>query len=200
MHEEERLDPEIIIGRRFKAATRQRMKQLRERTPASARRQRSERIAQQLALLPEYQAAKCVLFYSPTRGEVDLSAVEAHARAEGKRLVYPRVVGDSLTLHEVRSPDELSPGAFNILEPIEEAPLVAPSAIELALIPALAIDLHGTRLGWGGGFYDRLLPSLEFAFRCGLIYDFQLIPESPREAHDCPLNAAITEDEIVRFG
>lgn len=200
MREEESHDPEIILGRRFKAATRERMKQLRARTPESARRQRAERIAAQLLLLPEYQSASTILLYSPTRGEVELSAIEAHARSVGKRFVYPRVEGDALTLHEIRSRDELSLGAFGILEPNAGAPLVPHDAIELALIPALAVDLYGTRLGWGGGFYDRLLPTLEFAFRCGLIYDFQLIPESPREAHDCPLNAAVTEDEIVRFG
>lgn len=191
---------EQTIGRRFKAATRERMKKLRERTPEEARRKRSAAIAEHLKLLPEYRAARTLLVYSPTRGEVSLEAIEAHARSEGKTLVYPRVVGDRLSLHAVHSPDELEPGAFGILEPAEDAPTVAHDEIELALIPALAVDLHGIRVGWGGGFYDRLLPTLRFAFRCGLIYDFQLIAESPREAHDTPLNAVITENEIIRFG
>lgn len=200
MHEDDNLGLEAAIGRRFKAATRERMKTLRARTPERARLERSKKIAEQLRGLPEYQSATHILLYSPTRGEVEVEAIEEHARSKGKRLVYPRVVGEELSLHEIRSRDELSEGAFGILEPTESAPLVSPDAIELALIPALAVDLNGTRVGWGGGFYDRLLPTLKFAFRCGLIYDFQLIAESPREAHDCPLHAAIAEDEIIYFG
>ncbi|MET0389152.1 MAG: 5-formyltetrahydrofolate cyclo-ligase, partial [Polyangiales bacterium] len=79
-----------------------------------------------------------------------------------------------------------------------DAPLIAPSEVDLVIVPGLAFDGAGQRIGYGRAFYDRLLPQLTQAFRVGLAYDFQLLAELPVEAHDVPMHCVISDARTLR--
>ncbi|NLY95218.1 MAG: 5-formyltetrahydrofolate cyclo-ligase [Myxococcales bacterium] len=189
-----------LLARRFKEATRERIKRTRLATPPEARLARAAKIAENVRTLPEFGAARTVLAYAAVRGEADVGALEADVRARGGRWVLPRVEGSSLTLHEVPEGEPLVPGAFGIPEPSPSFPVVAPEDVDFALIPALAVDERGHRIGWGGGFYDRLLGRLTCAFRCAVVYDFQLIAEAPVQGHDVAVDAVVSERQCLIFG
>jgi 5-formyltetrahydrofolate cyclo-ligase len=189
-----------LLIRRFKDATRERMKRLRLATPRKALVERSSRIAANVRSLPEFASARTVLAYVPVRGEADVSALELDVRSRGGRWILPRVDGPSLDLHVVPEGEPLVPGAFGIPEPRADLPRIEPDEVDFALIPALAVDAQGHRIGWGGGFYDRVLPRLECAFRCAVVYDFQLISETPVESHDVAVDGVVSERHRLIFG
>lgn len=182
-----------VFAERFKRAMRERMKSLREATPEATRRAHARAIVEAVRGLEAFASAREVLSYAPVRGEVDVSALEADVRARGGRFILPRVSGEALVLHEVPEGEALHKGAFGIPEPSPDWPRVDPAAIEFVLVPALAVDERGGRLGWGGGFYDRLLKHLKDAFRCAVIYDFQLVSEVPQSSHDEAVHAVVSE-------
>lgn len=143
-------------------------------------------------LLPLVASSATVLLYSPIRGEVLVDRLFAAAA----RPVLPRVLpGGGLALHLVTGP--LTPGAYGILEPQPSFPEIAPSELDLAIVPGVAFDRQGGRLGYGGGYYDRLLPSLD-CLVVGLCYGFQLFDTPlPLEAHDVRVGAICTEAGLV---
>jgi 5-formyltetrahydrofolate cyclo-ligase len=116
----------------------------------------------------------------------------------GKRVALPRVVDDALVLHLVERDTELVEGAFSVPEPPRDAPRLQPSDVDFALIPALAVDPRGHRIGYGGGYYDRLLPALPTATTCALAYDFQLIAEVPAAPFDVAVDLIVTDARVIR--
>lgn len=141
-----------------------------------------------------WRAAGTVLLYHALPDEVDTSSLLDNARLMGKTVLLPRVVGDELELR-VYSPDTLSPGAFGIMEPTGEVfPPSRYAEIDLAVIPGMAFDRHGARLGRGKGYYDRLMPLLPGAYKLGLCYAFQLLDFLPTEEHDIPMNEVVTDE------
>jgi 5-formyltetrahydrofolate cyclo-ligase len=189
-----------LLIRRFKDATRERMKRVRLATPADALLSRSKRIADAVRALPEFTRARAVLGYVAIQGEADVSSLEHDVRQRGGRWILPRVEGKTLALHEIPEGSVLAPGAFGIPEPSLDLPRVAPEQVDFALVPALAVDERGHRIGWGGGFYDRVLPNLACAFRCAVVYDFQLIAEAPATSHDVAVDAVVSERSTWNFG
>lgn len=142
-----------------------------------------------------WRAAGTVLLYHALSDEVDTSCLFDNARLMGKHILLPRVVGDELELC-VYSPDTLSRGAFGIMEPTGEVfPLSRYAEIDLAVIPGMAFDRRGARLGRGKGYYDRLLPLLPGAYKLGLCYAFQLLDFLPTEQHDICMNEVVTDEK-----
>jgi 5-formyltetrahydrofolate cyclo-ligase len=160
-------------------------------------------VAKRFWRLPEMESARVVLIYASSPGEVPTDGIAVEARARGMVLVYPRCIVDrsELSLHAVDSVTALrANGSFGLREPAPDCPLVEIGDIEVALIPGLAWDRHGNRLGRGGGYYDRLLAGTEWrAFRCGLFLSVQELETIPHDPWDSPLDAVVTETEIVRF-
>ena len=110
----------------------------------------------------------------------------------GKRVLLPKVVGDELELH-VYTPGSLQPGAYGIMEPTGEVfPVDSYHEIDLAVIPGVAFDRHGARLGRGKGYYDRLLPQLSNAYRIGICFPFQMLEHLPSEPHDVLMNEIVS--------
>jgi 5-formyltetrahydrofolate cyclo-ligase len=173
-----------------------------ERIPAEEREARGDRAAANVWALPEIAAARVILTYASTFEEVPTDGIAAEARRRGIELVYPRCLLDrsELTLHSVRSPDVLVNGAFGLREPDPGCPLIDLAMIDVALIPGLAWDRQGHRLGRGAGYYDRLLRGPEWrAIRCGLFFAAQEAESIPVDPWDSPLDAVVTEDETLRF-
>ena len=141
-----------------------------------------------LEALPAFVQAHTLLLYMSLPDEVPTSAFIARWHSE-KRIALPVVDGESLLLREYRA-EYMSPGWKGILEPTPEAPLVSPREIDLALVPGVAFDLAGGRLGRGRGFYDRLLPSLHCPL-IGLCPASRLVPAVPMAPWDVKMDRVI---------
>jgi 5-formyltetrahydrofolate cyclo-ligase len=174
--------------------------------PAAASSAARDAARHVLALAPVADA-RTVALYSPIRAELDSEPLAHELAARGLRLAYPRVVdpgpGKRLEFHEVAlgatGPAPLRPGRFDIPEPPATAPLVAVDEIDVFVVPGLAFDRTGTRLGWGHGFYDRALVGAPDAVRVGYCYACQLIDVVPREADDLPMHYVVTEAGASRM-
>lgn len=148
---------------------------------------------------PEYTAANVLALYSPVRDEVPTDAVFRAARKAGKRVAYPRVAAVGLEFVEVSDLGDLRHGRFGILEPAG-ASLFPLEAIDLMVIPGVAYDLEGFRLGYGKGCYDRFLHGSDVKpRRAGFCYELQLTASLPVENHDIAMHLLITESRILRF-
>jgi 5-formyltetrahydrofolate cyclo-ligase len=169
--------------------------------PPAERAAAQARIAERVWDVPEVAAARTLLLYASLPEEVATDELAAEARRRGITLVYPRCLPQGLmTLHAVDTADALRPGRFGIREPDAEAcPVREVGEIDAALVPGLAWDRAGHRLGRGGGYYDRLLAHPDWrGFRCGLFFAAQEIPSVPHEPWDIRLDAIVTELEVVR--
>ncbi len=155
----------------------------------------SQSICLRIASLPEYKGAHNILFFYPVKGEPDIRALLIRAIKEGRALL-PKVKGKDLSLHRVSSLSNLSPGAYGIPEPSagEEED---PSCIDLLLVPGVGFDLEGFRLGWGKGYYDRLLKRAG-GTKVGVAFSFQVLERLPRDHWDVPVDAVVTEKEVIR--
>ncbi len=189
---------ENLLRQRAKQALRSRMSGVRETLPSSACAARSSEVTKRLLGLIELDRATTVLAFASIHNEVRTQAAMKAAWESGKRVLLPRVVGDELRLHLVASETELVEGAFAVPEPPETAPEVHPSEVEFALVPALAVDPRGYRIGYGGGYYDKLLPLLANACTCAVAYDFQLISEVPQLPFDVAVDLVVTDARLIR--
>ena len=147
---------------------------------------RSVQVAEGLAAwLADSGSLGPIAIFSALPGEPQLTSLPEILPA--REFLYPLVHGDqSLTFHAVRAPDSLVPGHFGVLEPDPaKHPEVSPKAIGAFFCPGLAFSAEGTRLGRGGGFYDRALAAgRDDALRIGICFRSQIVPALPREAHD----------------
>jgi 5-formyltetrahydrofolate cyclo-ligase len=136
-----------------------------------------------------------VALYAAKGSEVDASRIDAAARSNGWLVVYPRVIETSRTLmfHAVTL-DELAPTRFGLREPSADAAQVAVSEVAAFVVPGLAFDRAGGRIGWGRGYYDATFAAASpTALRVGLAYECQLIEQVTPEPHDVALHILITE-------
>ena len=160
------------------------------------RAKNSERICCQLLSLPEYQSAHTLLAFSGTAHEIDTAFFLQTALLQGKRLCLPRCIENGgLALCQITSFDDLQRGAYGILEPNSNCPILCAQQIEFAVIPCLSFDSSGNRLGQGGGYYDRLLPQLA----CPTVLVCQqelLLPCIPAEKHDVRCTLYLTEQGL----
>ena len=178
-------------------------KQLRTlRSEQVAKRAASQIICQRLAELPAYRSARVVMHYVDVRSELQLRAVIQREGGGAKRVVVPYCDGDDLAPWELKDWNELTSGAFGILEPRDDLRLAAdrfvtPECIDLICVPGVGFDRQGNRLGSGRGYYDRLLPKLRpDAIKIGLAYECQVVREIPVESHDVPMDFILTEASV----
>lgn len=139
-----------------------------------------------------------VALYSPIRGEVETDAIFERSRREGKQVAFPLVLPDErrLEFHWVDDLSQLTPGRFGIPEPQRAAHTwVDPGRIDVIAVPGVAFDRDCRRLGYGGGYYDRLLGSPETRprFVIGVAFDEQLLDEVPNDARDASMDGVVTE-------
>lgn len=194
-----RAHEEIEIRRRAKRALRNQMRAVRAALPASACDARSTAITNRLLDLEELERAHTVLCFASIGNEVRTGPLISAMWDAGKRVVLPRVVQDELELCVVDRATPLIEGAFSVPEPDQQAPLLPAEEVDFALIPALAVDPRGFRIGYGGGYYDRLLPRLSHACSCVVAYDFQVISEVPELAFDAPGAVVVTDQRVIRI-
>jgi len=161
----------------------------------------SAAIAARLAALPEIAAASVVLLTLPFRSEWDtLGLVRAAIRA-GQTVALPRVDPQArmLVLHALADPDhDIAVGHQGIPEPLPDRPRVPYDAVDFVLVPGVAFDATGRRLGYGGGYYDRLLPLLRpGAARAAGAFELQLADIVPAAPHDIAVDMIVTESRTL---
>lgn len=181
-----------------KAAWRRRFRALRAETPPDTLADASAQIVARLRALPEVATARTVHLFWPLPGEVDLRPLARALRAEGRTVVLPAVVGPRALAHRVFEGDEgLMNGLWGLTEPAPDAQRVAPRDLDVVLVPGLAFGRDGSRLGYGGGFYDTFLAETD-APRVGVCLAAALMAAVPALPHDARLDAVVTEAEEVR--
>ncbi|GFK93348.1 5-formyltetrahydrofolate cyclo-ligase [Fundidesulfovibrio magnetotacticus] len=189
-----------------KAALRRALLARRDALPSGAGSHAGARAAALLEALPRWREAREVLVYLAFRGEVDCSGIMEALWRRGARVLAPRCrPGERgvLDVACVSCLEELAPGAYGILEPDpNRCPALHAFAPDAALIPAVAYDRQGARLGFGQGYYDRLLarPALRDTFLVGLAHPFQVLDTLPTDPWDRPVHAVVTPEEVLFTG
>lgn len=179
---------------------RERMRKIRDGIPAHERLRKSDEIWKRLVEVPPFQTASTALFYVSFGSEVETTMMRRLARELGMTVACPRSKpGDkTMRFHVLASDDELSPGAYGILQPAPECPL-ADLKDAVVLVPGVVFDRRGHRLGFGAGYYDRWLagegknlPSI------GLAFHEQVVEAVPQEPHDIPVDWLVTDKEAIK--
>ena len=183
-------------------------------------RQKSASLCNRLQNSPIFTQAKTILAYFSSRQEPDLSplftssveeaswllnsgdrqdACPTNAIPTPKKWGFPRCVGKQLSWHIWQPGDALHTGAYGILEPLPDAPKIDHSEVDLMLVPAVGCDLRGYRLGYGGGYYDRMfsLAEWESKIAIGTIFEFALLAQLPVDSWDKPLHGICTEIDLT---
>ena len=157
---------------------------------------RSRILAEKLYETEQYKTARSLYAYLSFNQEVRTNPIIERAWADGKRVAVPKVIGDSMVFIWIDSFDGLAPqGVFSIMEPIGDVP-VADDETALVLMPGLAFDPQGHRVGYGGGYYDRFLEREPNHPLVALCYDFQLYDRLETDPHDVPVDVVITDGEV----
>jgi len=186
-----------------KDAVRSAMKAARAALDPHARRAAAAAAAERLASLPAFARARTVSLYSALSSELDPTPVFGALVRRGVRVAYPRVVPGQrdLVFAWVTDLEALVPGTFGIREPARDAPSALPAEIEVFVVPGLAFDLAGHRVGWGQGHYDATRALRPGPWWIGYGYDLQLVPSVPSRPHDQPMDAVVTDVRTVsEFG
>lgn len=192
-----------------KSALRGRFAMLRDSLPPHERATAEAVIYERLFSLPVWKAAPLICGYASTRSELDTTPIWRRAIADGKTYALPVTVTDAREgqmIFRVLSgyePDRLTAARFGLKEPDESCPTLCKKDFTnaLILVPALAFDNDGYRLGYGGGYYDRFLRSLQAAnipiITVGAVFAACRTDILPRESHDIPVDLIIDERRIV---
>ncbi len=174
---------------------------MRRGLPPEFRQQAGAEIAQKVLALECYQHARTIHTYISWQEEVATHELIHLLLRAGRTVIAPRVHTSNNTLahYALSHFDALAPGASGILEPSAEHGAVRCddlSTIDLILVPGLAFDRPGNRLGYGGGYYDRLLAEID-APKVGLAFAVQIVADLPIEPHDCRVDFIVTEQEVI---
>jgi 5-formyltetrahydrofolate cyclo-ligase len=191
-----KLAPDDFIRLKVKAELRKRLRGVRKTTPAEACLERSLKIVARLEQHEAVIAARSVALFWPieARHEVDLRSLDASLRARGVRIAYPAIEPDTgvMTLRYVDEPSVLEEKGYGFMEPGPDAPDA--TDLEVIVVPAIAVDPAGHRIGYGAGYYDRTLPRyVPPAVSIAVAYDWQLVAEVPATEHDVRCSWVLTD-------
>lgn len=155
--------------------------------------------AQRLLLsLPAFKEAKTVALYAACHGEIGTDLLWESGIVSGKKICFPAVVGKSLEFRVVTKPGDFTPGPYGISQPASGLPVLCPEEISLYVLPGVAFDHAGHRIGYGKGYYDRTLHSCCGKGKLtGLCHDFQLLDQIPALPHDVTMDRIVTEHRVL---
>lgn len=165
--------------------------------------EKSKKIAENLEHTRFWREAEVILCFFSMGKEVDTEPIFAMGLADGKDMAVPRLRKKEMDFHlieETEGPWEIHP--YGMKEPHHALPVIHPQSCPdrrvLIITPGLAFDRKGNRLGRGGGYYDRYLNmDCHNVTQIGISFSAQILPEIPMDDHDCPLDAVVTEDEVI---
>ena len=183
--------------RQYKNELRASIKQWRKELPMQEKAELDSGVMRNVFRLYQYRSAKTLLIYVSTAIEVDTFKIIEGALKDGKKVAVPRCIPDTrfMEFHYIDSIEQLKPGTFGVLEPQETLPIVEDFDSCLMLLPALALDYSGYRLGYGKGYYDRYLS--RFTGACvGMCYSYNLRRHMYHGRFDRPVDVIVTEKAI----
>lgn len=183
-----------------KQTLRTEMKKRRQSLTPAEIQSRSDRICRQLAALPAYQNAKTIVLYAAAFGEANPAALLPALWESGKTVCLPKCMENPRTLQMLTLPPagKLIPGAYGILIPAD-GEILAPAEIDFVVVPGIAFDRQGARVGFGAGYYDRFLSQSQ-AVKVGFCYDFQVVETVDTAPHDVRMDYIVTESELIFCG
>jgi 5-formyltetrahydrofolate cyclo-ligase len=183
--------------KRRKRALRREARARRDTLPPEERERLSEAVARNLLELPAVADASTVMAFSSFGSEVETGPIIERLARDGRRVALPRVEGRSIVPVAYRSGDPVKPSLFGALEPATGDP-VRPEEIDVVIVPGLAFDRRGQRVGYGRGFYDRFLGRLRpDALKVGICFTAQVVDEVPHGRGDRPVDVVVTEEGAV---
>jgi 5-formyltetrahydrofolate cyclo-ligase len=194
------LAPEEVIRFKVKAELRKRMRGVRKTAPIDACAARSAKIVAALEANDAVRAAKNVALFWPIleRHEVDLRALDQSLRARGASVAYPSIDPDTgeMVFRFVEDVARLEEAGYGFAEPAKDAPAAA--QLDAIVVPALAVDPTGHRIGYGAGYYDRTLPKYAPpALTLAVAYDWQLVAEVPATPSDVRVDWVVTDVRVL---
>lgn len=183
-----------------KTEIRKYIKEMKKNLSKEEIRIRSNRIAKKLYAKPFYKQAECIYLYVSYNQEIDTVEIIKRILEDKKRVAVPKVADKNMEFHEITSLDQLSEGAFGILEPTVNKPVSDNpewASSNLMIIPGLAFDKNGNRIGYGGGYYDRYLHKYpdRIGLKIALAYDFQVLEYIDTESYDEKIDGIITDKD-----
>jgi 5-formyltetrahydrofolate cyclo-ligase len=194
------------------------MAEQRARLSASEQAEHARAAVERLLALPAFDKARgqvasggtgaaCLCAYIAIRGELDPAAALGAARAEGLAIALPRVDvawPPRLRFHRTRGEADLADGPYGLTEPLPSCPEIALEDIAILLVPGLAFDAAGRRVGYGGGYYDdagrRLREAGQGGLLIGFAHDFQIIDRCPSDERDVAVDLVVTERRVLAAG
>ncbi len=175
---------------------RREMRERRTAVPADLAACAAEAACAVALALPVWSRVRVAALYRAVRNELDARPLERALAERGVTVVLPRVgagPGELLHFHRVDAEAALVPGSLGLIEPLADAPEVPVSAIDLFIVPGLAFDARGARLGWGRGHFDATLAAAAGALRVAYAYELQLVPAVPESSGDERVDVIVTE-------
>lgn len=180
-----------------KNALRQKMHDLRAGLFPEHKKAIDDRIAAHILCSPVFLNASTIFCYCSTEKEISTTYIMQAAFQQNKTVCVPRCSNNGyMQAYKIDSFNQLRHGKFGIMEPINECALVTPELISLCIIPCLAADKNGHRLGYGGGYYDRYLLHTS-AVRMVLCAQNRLLKQLPTETHDLKCDLIVTEEQVI---
>lgn len=186
----------LLPSRKLKVAKgkmRELLVQKRRMLPSAERAMFSEQVLQQLEQMHCFRDAKAVLLYYPVQNELDVLPLVKKYKRE-KTLLFPVSHRRGMTVHPYAGNEQMHRGKFGIPEPTTPA---YEGKIDLIVVPGVAFDAKGRRLGRGGGFYDRFIKKLTHTVLVGVGYDFQLVDEVPAARHDQRVHRIVLPSKTI---
>lgn len=185
------------MGMLGKKEIRAEVKKRRREADEETLHEKSLQILERFRQLSSYKDASLLLAYVDAKREVETRLLMRCAWDDGKKVAVPRVDGDGIMhFYYLRSLKDLEPGAFGIMEPRADCRICEPEE-GLLLMPGVAFDEQGHRVGYGGGYYDRYLEKHPHLIHIALAFEFQIFPEVPSEKHDICPDLIVTENRIL---
>ncbi|MGB3694540.1 MAG: 5-formyltetrahydrofolate cyclo-ligase [Spirulinaceae cyanobacterium] len=178
-----------------KAVLRRELIAKRRSLPKDVWQKKSDSLCVHLQAWPQFKQARTILAYFSFRQEPDLSSLFNNKQRWG----FPRCVAKSLSWHLWKPQQRLIQGIYGIQEPEPYSPVLKPAEVDLILVPGVACDRRGYRLGYGGGFYDRMFSQVEWQLKptVGIVFDFAYVSCLPIEPWDGKLDAVCTEEKLL---
>lgn len=183
-----------------KDAIRENMRTKRKALKPEEREALQKQAQKNLFSLQEFQLAEWIFPFVSCGTEIDTtSLIQILLEEESHRIAVPRVIGEEMEFVTIYSMQDLVPGAMQILEPTGGQVVTAKEG--LMLMPGLAFDLQGNRVGYGAGYYDRYLEKHDSSnlYKVAYAFDFQLVDQISAEEHDRRVDAVVTDRQILRF-
>lgn len=184
-----------------KAQIRKELLSKRDNIPPEVRRSKNRMIRERLLSLDEFRDAGIIFFFASFRTEVDTSEMIKSSLLSGKRVILPKVDKDrhELLLYEIRDFGELAPGYMGIPEPPFQERRMSINDADIVIIPGAGFDASGNRIGYGGGYYDRLLSGLQKQSPViAPAYEEQVVDSITSEPHDIRVQMIVTDRRLIR--